>query len=180
MTKYRVFHPDHEIIGHVVQDIEAAIGGEHLYPIFAKHGLAKVDPNSWYSMQDFLNALKELDEGGNAIFDLVSAGMNTVENLVVPPEFTSLSPFDMLAQSDALYHTHSRGTDIGYIAVEQVANSHVVLTYHAPLPDDYWYGIVYGFCRRFFPPHTAAKVYFDTTMLRREEGGEDTVIHVTW
>lgn len=180
MKKYHVFHPDHEIIGHVVQDIEAAIGGEHLYPIFAKHGLAKVDPNGWYSMQDFLNALKELDEGGNAIFDLVSAGMNTIENLVVPPEFASMPQGDMLAQSDALYHTHSRGTDIGYIAVEQVADTHVILTYHTPLPDDYWYGIVYGFCRRFFPARTPAKVFFDTTVLRREEGGEDTVIHVTW
>jgi hypothetical protein len=49
-------------------------------------------------------------------------------------------------------------------------------------PDDMSYGILYGYARRFLPPGTKFKVYYDPDVLPRDQGGSEnyTIIHISW
>jgi hypothetical protein len=113
--------------------------------------------------------------------DLVSIGMKLVECAPMPPQFASLPILAILQSAPAAYKLTDRGTDPGDIRCEVVADKHVKLYFRLPDPDDQLYGITYGYMRRFASPRGIRfTVYYDKEALRREEGGEYTIIHVTW
>lgn len=180
MAHYQVFHKDHEVIGQVALEIQTAIGGENIYPIYERHGLTNVNPQAWYPMQNLLDVFNDFEARGGAMFDLVSVGMKTVENLVLPPEASSLPLLEMFQLSAQIYLLNSRGSNIGTIDCEALAPNHVKLTYIVPMPSDFMYGIVYAFGRRFSAPGTPITVYYDEDIPRREDGGTATIIHAQW
>ena len=51
-----------------------------------------------------------------------------------------------------------------------------------PYPDDFNYGIMYGFALRYLPPHSDFIVSYDPQVTPRDRGGEQgcTVIHIRW
>ncbi|MFN8531249.1 MAG: hypothetical protein U0670_21820 [Anaerolineae bacterium] len=180
MPRFKVFHPDHEVMGHVVIDMRNAIGSEDIFPIFQKHGLGDVDPKAWYPMQSMLDALREIDESGGSMFDFVSVGMNAAANLKMPPELASLSMVQIAPMVPAIYRMNVRGTDLGVAACDVVNQNHIKISYSIPYPDDYLYGLVYGVAKRFIPAGKTFTVYYDPTIPRCDEGGETTTIHLKW
>lgn len=180
MTSYQVFHPDHEVIGQTVLDLQNAVGGETIYPIYQKHGLGDVDPKAWYPMQKMLDALQELGQQGGTMFDLISVGMKTVENLLLPPEAAFLSLVELFQLSSNVYQLNSRGSNIGGAKCEVVSDRYVKMHYTTPLPDDFMYGIVYGYAKHFLPRGSHVVAFYDPDIPRRDEGGDTTIIHAKW
>ena len=181
MPQYELFHPDHEYLGQVLIDFEAVVGDGYIHPIFEKHGLAKIDPEGWYPAQIFMDVLNDLENNdASPMMNFVSIGMKQVEMAVMPPEFASLSLIEILSSMDAAYHLNNRGTDIGEIQCEVVEDNHVKMHFRVPQPDDVWYGVCYGYMRRLAPEGTTFSVYYDEDVPRRSDGGDFTVIHITW
>lgn len=180
MAHYQVFHPDHQIIGNNVLDIRKAIGGDEIYDYYARHGLSDPDPAAWYPLQNLLDVFNELEERGGAMFDLVSIGMNSVNYIVLPPEVEKLSMIELYQLSDQAYRMNHRGSNIGGLRCDVVNNQHIIMTNVTPFPDHLWYGIGYGYARHFLPRQFHVTAYFDEAILRRDLGGNKTVIHYQW
>jgi hypothetical protein len=114
------------------------------------------------------------------MLDFVSVGLKVAENAILPPEVATMSLGEVLQTMDAAYRLNNRGTDVGEIRCEQVADKHYQLLVRVPYPDDMWYGITYGYMRRMAPNGTRFTVAYDEDAPGHHEGGEYTVIHVTW
>ena len=181
MPKYELFHPDHECLGQILIDFENAIGGEQIYPVFQKHGLANIDPEAWYPGQAYMDVLNDLEKNSSVqSTNFVSIGMKQVETAAMPPEFESLPIVEILKMMNDAYRLNNRGTDIGEIRCEVVGERHVKMHIRVPQPDDIWYGICYGYMRRHIQPGMVFTVAYDADVPRREQGGDETIIHISW
>jgi len=181
MTQWRVFNPDHEFLGQVLIDLANAVGSDEILPYYQKHGLTDISAKAWYPQQKLVDIYNDLEcSKSGSMFDLVSIGITEAEQAVVPPIFESLPLLTILQKSMEVLKLNNRGTDPGDIQCEAITDKHVRLTLRVTTPDNLWYGIVYGFVRRFIPKGTHFKVYFDKDIARREFGGDVTIIHVVW
>lgn len=181
MTHWHVFSPDHEFPGQILVDLAKAVGSDHIMPYFEKHGLTHTDPKGWYPMQKLLDVYNDMeDTESGTMFDFVSIGMTQAEQAIVPPQFESLPLIDILQGVSQVAKLNNRGTDVGEIKCEVVGDHHVKIILRVVSPDNLWYGIFYGFARRFIPKGTHVTVYFDKDVPRRDQGGEITIIHIEW
>lgn len=179
MGKYNVFCEDHEVWGQSLLDISNAINMADYLPIFKKHGLEKLDPQTWYPLQKFFDVLNEIDEQGGDILDLVSIGMNIGSKFAIPPEMEALPYAELIKLTPQIYNMTHRGSNIGSFAVQEVTPKHFKVLLQVPDPDDLWYGIVYGFTRRcLMPTGQYFTVIYDENQARQENGGDITTIHI--
>jgi hypothetical protein len=182
MSDYRAFSDDAESLGQSMMSIVKYLGKEGLYPILEKHGLAALEPDKWYPTQAWMDVFNDLKRQvpGAEISNFVTIGTAIVETSALPPEFDTMPLIDILATTDQAYKMNNRGSDLGEYACEKVSDTHVKMVCRVPFPDNYNYGIFYGFARRFLPKGTHFKVFFDQEIPRCEQGGEATIIHITW
>jgi len=181
--KYQAFDPNTEVNGYSMLGFIQCLRKEEIRPYLEMRGLDNIDPEGWYPLQSWLDVLSDLAEKrpGQSMFDFVAVGMKVLEMTHFPPGFETLSLPKMLAAGNEAYaKVQHRGGDAGEVVLEVIDPHHCVQKVRAPYPDDFWYGIFYGFCRRYLPPGTHFTVYYDENMPRREQGGEQTLIHITW
>ena len=88
----------------------------------------------------------------------------------------------VLMRWDDMYQMLHRNADVGGITVEKIAEKHYKTSHTVIYPDDMSYGVLFGFARRFLPPGTPFKVYYDPEIPPRDRGGEQdaTIIHIEW
>jgi hypothetical protein len=178
---YHVFSADHEFPGQVVIDLANAVGSDEIMPYLEKHGMTNVDPKAWYPMQKMVDIYNDMaDNMTGTMFDFVAIGMKEAEQAIVPPQFAAMSLLDILKGVDTVYKLNNRGTDPGEIRCEVVTDKHVKLILRVVTPDDLWYGVLYGYVKRFAPKGSRFSLRYDPDVPRREEGGEATIIHVQW
>jgi len=181
--KYQAFDPKAEVNGYSMLGFIQCVRKEDIWPYLEAHDLTEINPEGWYPVQKWLDVLSDLAEmrPGQAMFDFVAVGMKVTELSPFPPEWNAL-PFHkalVLCAESYMSGLH-RGGDVGEVRVELVNPKHIKENIRTPYPDDFWYGICYGGCRRFLPPGTHFTVYYDPDAPRREQGGEWTLIHITW
>ena len=157
-----------------------SINVQNFQPILEKHGLANIEPDAWYHIDDCLALLQDISEDGNAMADFVSIGMKIAETAVFPPEFSQLSYKQIMQTWNDAYHFNNKGSDTGDILYEEVSDKHIKMIHRTPFPDDYLYGGMYGAARRFLPPGSRMTVYYDETETRRDLGGDLTIVHIEW
>lgn len=145
----------------------------------AANGLENVDPHVWYPLQQWLDVFNDISAEGNRMYMFVSIGMKIVETAVLPPEFDDLPFKKIIEMIDYAYKMNNRGTDIGAYIGEVINERHIKVTITAPYPDDYNYGILYGFARRYLAGEQFTVAY-DENVLRCDMDGDETVINVTW
>lgn len=179
MPKYEVFSEDSEVVGYLLESYKHAVNHEEFDGYFAKH-IGEIDPEKWYPMQKLLDVFNDIAANPSSMMNFVSIGMAIAENTPLPPEFDGLPIEGVLEQYTHITSVVNRGTDLGEIGFTVEDPRHARFNYRFPAPDDYMYGVTYGLMRRFLPKGTSFKAYFDEGLLRREQGGEMTVIHVTW
>ena len=114
------------------------------------------------------------------MFNFVAIGAAISETAYLPPEVESMSFEQVIFAINDYYQMQHRNGDAGQISVEKVEDKHVVLYVRVPYPDDLEYGTAFGFARRFLPPNTHFIVQYDKDAVRHDQGGEETIIHVTW
>ncbi len=178
----KICPPETETIGRSVQAFMASINHENFRPILEKYGFASgIDPDKWYPLQDVLATLTEIAEQPGAMFDLVSIGTAAAGASQLTPELQQLSFGEFLAlYGKALYPSRHRNGDAGTISAEPVGENHVKMVLDIYYPDDLMYGIFYGLARLFLPEESRFTVAYDEDQIRKDKGGDNTVIHVMW
>lgn len=172
--------PDAEVLGGAIHGFIYAVNRERIEQHLEKLGMTDIDPNEWYPKQMYVDLWNEiLSSSNSAMFDLIDAGM-TIAQTAWPPEADDLPFEEIVSAWGAAFDTVNRGTDRGYIREEKLGAQHWALHIRTPDPDDLNYGVVYGVCRRFLPPGTIFTVWYDEETTRRDEGGEETIIHLSW
>jgi hypothetical protein len=172
--------PNAEIIGQNVLAFVQNLRAEEVQPFLKKHGLENVDPEKWYPLQDWLNVLNDIQREGEAMSDFVGIGMAIAETAPLPPETEGMNLEQFFGLLNPSYQMQHRSGDVGKIESEKVGDKHIKVTVDVPYPDDLEYGTAYGFAKRFLPKGTRFVVKYDEKQTRKDHGGENTIIHVTW
>ena len=182
-SNYQTFDPKAELNGYAFLGFIQCLRKEEIRPYLEAHGLDHIDPEGWYPVQVCLDMMSDLAQGrpGEVMFDFVAMGLKVAETTHYPPEFEHLSLPKIFEIGNEGYKTvQHRGGDAGEIVLEIVGPKHVIQKLRTPYPDDVWYGVFYGFCRRYLPPGTHFTLYYDPKAPRREQGAEYTLLHITW
>ena len=85
-----------------------------------------------------------------------------------------------LQSVESVFKLNNRGTDPGEVRCEVVDDHYVKITLRVVTPDDLWYGIFYGYVRRFARKGQQFTVRYDPDVPRRDNGGSVTILHITW
>lgn len=181
----RAVDSDVEVTGHVVY--QALAGLSERSPdaerqgreIAADHGIEDPDPDGWYQLRPWLDALSEI---GATLGDdaLVNLGRKVPEGVRWPDEVDSAH--DGFATVNEAYQMNHRGGDIGhYEFVETDDREHRVVCEN-PYPCSFDRGIIEGTLRAFgyefsYPPMA---FIHETSDHCRAEGGDRCEYRVTW
>ncbi|HVO71312.1 MAG TPA: hypothetical protein VMT24_14780 [Aggregatilineaceae bacterium] len=173
--------PGGEVIGVNIRAFADNLQAFQTRPVMQKYGLVDVQPDQWYPLQPLLDGLNELSQCPGMSANLVAIGMEIGMITPVAPHIQNPTLWDVLVNWNDIYQMIHRNGDVGCIACEIVDDKHYKTIHTCLYPDDFNYGIVYGYGRRFLPPGTDFTVFYDPDMKPRDQGGTDaTVIHVTW
>lgn len=169
-----------ELNGKSAYSLLNSLNSNNFQHIVERHFLREVDLDGWYPLEYVLNALYEIAEQPGAMQDLVSIGIAAVQNVPVPPELVALGPSKFWHMYNDLFKQRHRNGVPGEIVVEDIAVNHLKLTLGPDVlyPDEVMYGIFYAYmrilCKGFF------RLSYDESEPRRTEGGESTIIDMTW
>jgi len=172
--------PNAETIGASVLSFIKNVRADEIQPYLKKYNLENPQPDQWYKLQDWLNVLNDMGRDGNLSSKLVAIGMEIYQTIQLPPEVEKLSYEEILMGWDTAYQAQHRGADVGGVEVEKIAKKHYKATINIPYPSDMVYGVAYGMARRFLPDGSGYVVEYDSEFPRWEDGGDSTVIHITW
>ncbi len=180
--RYEPFDPNTEVIGQVMVAFIESIQADVIRPHLEQYGLTDIDPNAWYKQKLWLDVLSDLaeDSPGNAMSAFVSVGMKIAETAPLTEGYENLPMAEKYIEWGPTYQQNHRGGDAGEIVGEKVSDTHVKMHVRFPYPDHLEYGAYYGLAKRFLPEGTDFVVKYDEDTPRREEGGEETIIHITW
>ena len=180
MTEYYAFGPDAEVLGQAMLAFVNSTRSETIHPLLEYHQLLDIEPDAWYPQQVWLDVFSDLANSGNAMFDLVSVGMQMIRAVDIPMEMRDLSFSQVVMYVVDAVNAFNRGDDAGVISCERVDPSHIRIIACMPYPDDFLYGTFYGVAQEFLPLSSNFSVHYDDKIPCRERGGEATVIHVIW
>ena len=178
--RYEPFGPDAEVFGGGMLAFIKSVNFQSFSKILEKHNLESIDPEKWYPQAVWLDAFTEIANNTNAIHNLVSIGMKIAESAPLPPEVQQMPFIEMMMNFNQSYLNNNRGKDIGGIETIIVDDNHIIMVDKTPYPDDFVYGAYYEFARRFLPFGTNFHVKYDDEVPRREQGGTETRVHITW
>lgn len=179
--QYKTFGPDAEVLGGAMMAFIESIHYTDFSTILERHNIEKIEPQRWYSQQLWLDVFTDIANQPGGSSNLVSIGMKIVETAPMPPEAAEL-PFTDIAMgfNEGAYLTNNRGKDIGGIEAQVVAPGHVVMIDRTPYPDDFVYGAYYALAKRYLPSGSDFTVSYDEHVPRRDNGGTETRVHITW
>jgi hypothetical protein len=173
--------PGTEISGVAMLSLIENVRGDALIPLVKKHGLEDIDSARWYPAENYLDFLNDLVRHPDLMFNLVAIGMSIAEIGLMPPGLENATFPQMVEKWDQHYQANFRNGDVGNKTTVQVDRQHYKIVHNKTvIPDDFEYGVLYGFAKRFLPPGTQFTVWFDEDTPRMDEGGEQTIIHVQW
>jgi hypothetical protein len=169
-----------EISGNLAMSLLVNLQAEDFQPFLQKYGFADVKPDQWYSFQDFLNIFREVSQQPGAMFDFVAVGMAAVDRYDLPPQVASmgLEEFFLKVMPTMINRQYRNGSP-SQLSVEKVAEKHLLIKTTSAYPDDTAYGFMYGLARRF-AKGSRFTLEYDSQHLRRDQGSETTLIHLTW
>jgi hypothetical protein len=165
MSQPKPFDAHVEVLGAVIIAISQSINSEELVPILETHGLRNVQPECWYPVKTWIDALNDIAAHDNGSMNLVAAAIKVSENIPqVSGDGTIKGAFT--TANDTYYMNH-RGGYLGEIKVESSKDKEVTVSAYSPYPDDYLYGAFYGHARRHAPPNSNLRIYRDQPYVYR-------------
>lgn len=182
MPRFTSFDPNAEALGSILLSYVHCINNENLYPFLEKYGLIDIQPDQWYPLQKWLDALGDLAEvesRGQARFDFVAVGLKVAETTVLPPEFGLLPFSEIIRRWNDAYSLWHRG-NAGTMYTEEVGENHLRIISCLPYPDDIGYGVMWGVARRFLPRTSRFSVYYEEGHQHHDQGGDTTIVHIKW
>jgi hypothetical protein len=177
MTQYIAPKPDILVFGGSITSALGDMIDRDMEQILVDHGISGLSDEKWFPMQAWLDVLRALGEGENAISNLVAIGMHIPEKAKFPPNITDYrSALELL---DTAYHMNHKNYDnIGTYTTIVIDDQHIDIMCDNPYPCDFDYGILYGLGKRFMPKGRPFSVYHDNTKPCRKRGAESCTYHV--
>jgi hypothetical protein len=173
--------PSLEVLGTNLSAFLVNLQADETRPIMQRHGLDNIQQDKWYPAHKWMEALNQLAREVNLSSNLVAIGMEIGKIVPMPPGVENPDLPQVLTLWDGVYQYLHRNGDAGKIVCEKVNDKHYTTTHTDLYPDDFTYGIIYGYAKRFLPPGTRFKVFYDEKITPRDRGGTGpTVIHVSW
>ncbi len=144
--------PDTEIKGEVLLPFINNLNADMIRPILAKHNLTEINPEQWYTLQRWLDVLKDLSTQDESMFNFVAIGLAVGETAPLPPGIEQV-PFEVffLNMYPQAYKMQFRNTIPGTVSVEKVADKHLLFKIDNPFPPDLVYGAIFGLAKRLMP-----------------------------
>lgn len=174
--------PEAETIGVNITAFFDNLRDDNTKPVMEKYGFLDIDPESWFPLSKYLDALNELAKNPDFSSSLVAIGLEVGMMTPVPPDLENPTLEEVLNRWDDMYQFLHRNADVGGINFEKISEHHYKTIHTVVYPDDMSYGVLYGYGRRFLPRGTRFKVYYDPDVLPRDYGGKEdyTIIHISW
>lgn len=174
--------PEVETLGQNLSAFSDNLQGSQVQAIMKKYQIVDLDPMGWYPAHKLMSALNEIAETQDKRSNYVAIGMKIGEIVPMPPQMENPTLPEVLAVWDDLYQFLHRNGDAGNIRCEKVNDKHYKTLHSVIYPDDMSYGILYAYGRRFLPPGTYYKVFYDPDLPARDYGGTDeySIIHIEW
>lgn len=176
--------PNLELKGSVAIAMLNHINNDHTLPILIRHGLGQIDVEGWYPAQKVLNVLSDISEQPGAMWDLVAIGISAGEmgyaNLPAPIKAMSFAEF-LKTYATVMTSRHRNGenlSDLLHVAHAEEGSAKLVM--NVPYPDDIFYGLFYAYGRKFLPKGRAIVIKYGDEAPRKDLGGKETVLHMTW
>lgn len=171
-----------EVLGQNLRAFLDNLQSDKTRPIMEQYGIANPQPDQWYSLADLLNVLNLIMEHPDVTFNMVAIGMKIGEIVPMPPDMPDPTLEQVLSMWNGIYQYIHRQGDVGAISFEKVNDKHFKTIHTDVYPDDFSYGIVYGYGRRFLPFGTRFTVYYDEAIPPRDhdEHSRVTIIHIAW
>lgn len=176
MAEFIAFDPHVEVIGQSIFTIVAALDKQAV-PVLEQYNLAKIDPEAWYPVQDFLDALRDLSE--QEYFNMVSVGMQVPDVAVFPPEIDTVEK--ALTLLGEAYQMNTRGGDVGEYVFKKTSERSGEMFCRNPYPSDLDYGLIYRLIQKYRPADSETfNVTRDDSIPNRKTGGDACTYHISW
>ena len=178
---YQTFDPKVEVHGQPMQTFLECITKSSVKRVLDKLEIKEIDPEKWYPQQLWMDIFNELAAKKLKLSTFVDLGMRVIELTRYPEEVKNIPFVDFMVGGANQTHSHNhRGGDAGDYDVSLVADNHIVVKARVPYPDDFVYGCFYQLTKQFKPEGSTFSVKYDPNLKKRENGGERTVINITW
>ncbi len=172
--------PELDVLGQNMRAFIDNLQAVHTRPIMVRYGIAEPNPDEWYPAGLLMEIFNEIAETPEVMFNLVAIGMGIGE-IMQFTKYTDPTLEQALMDWNSSYQAIHRNGDAGDIRVEKISDTHFKVSFTDLYPDDFSYGILYGYGQRFLRPGINFKVAYDPDVTPRDQGGQGpTVIHISW
>ncbi len=172
--------PGMEVSGNVALSMLTNLQAASFVPFLERYDLLQIEPERWYPFQDVLNVYRDVSEQQGGMFDLVAAGLAAADRYPMSPEVASLGVDQFFLEAlPNLPNTQYRNGIPTRFDITRIGPKHLKLLFTSAYPDDTIYGFVYGHARRCLA-RRAFVLRYDDTMPRRDQGGDDTTLDLSW
>ncbi len=181
MGRFQSFDPKAELSGGTALAFLININHENIENILRAHHLENIDTERWYSLQSVLNVMSDISEGFDYGSNFVAIGLAAGELGIkmLPPSMANFTVEEFFIDYEKTYLARHRNGDVGWVKTEKLDDSHFIIRTRTPYPDDVVYGVFYAYVRRFTPPGKRFVLRYDENAPRHDEGGEETILHIT-
>ena len=186
MAEFKSFSPAVEVTGEVLMAFLAGFPQEFRSSglrILEKHGVAEPRTKEYYSLQNLLDAMKEISDTFSAQM-LSRIGEQIALHAVLPPGIDDLQK--CLESIDIAYHMNHRGGEIGsydykLLEPEGGLGKATMTTCPNPYPCAFDWGVIEGFAKRFKSSGSYdVVVRHDDSQPCRRKGNESCAYVITW
>jgi hypothetical protein len=166
---------DSEMLGSVLLSRTQNLKSEDIRPILEKHGLWNLDPNTWYNMQQMLDAEKEIvDSRENVMEDMVAFGIEGVKRLSPPSDVNTIEKaLDFMNKAVPMVNRNIP-EGFGFIIIKK-GDGHYEIVINEPFPPFSTVGWLHGVVSRLLPDD-----YLFRVQLLPHKGEERFRIAVQW
>lgn len=146
--------------------------------ILAEEGIENVEPDKWYDIQPFFNALKVIaDKVGYMTIFLM--GKKVPDKAIWPPDIDTIEK--ALASIDTAYHLNYRGGEMGHYKYVKTGERQAQIICDNPFPCDFDRGIIEATAKKFKPKDSLIiKVEHLYPEKCRKKGGDVCTYLVKW
>jgi len=185
MAEFESFSSKAEVAGEVVMAFLAGFPPEFKSSgllILEQHGLSEPKLETFYPLQHFLDAMKQISDTFSAQM-LFRIGEQIVLHAVPPPGIDDLQK--SLELLDVGYHMNHRGGEVGSYRYESLGIQNglqkATMTCRTPYPCAFDRGVIEGLARRYKSPELRdVVVRHDDSQPCRRQGDESCTYVISW
>jgi hypothetical protein len=177
MQLFRASSPQDEVAGDSILAFTNAMGAfrSRALQVLQAHGLPDPAAGTWYPLQSYLDALREIYQTrGPAMISVT--GRKLVEGHRFTEAFDGIAA--ALSSLDRDYHARHRGADVGSYQVSETGPDEVTVIVRNPYPCEIDRAVVEALATRFRPRGSVVRVEHDGPC--RHDGASACTLRVRW